>query len=115
MLGSGDIHYFVKVANIGYLAKIKIFLKFYDFKQFFNFIFTYVLNFKSNGLLEVELLKTVPPIRQFFDLNFSTKWGDCVCVKCNGTQKIKKMKKSHNSIKIAKNDRINAVNSIKAK
>jgi hypothetical protein len=46
MLGSGDIHYFVKVANIGYLAKIKIFLKFYDFKQYILVIFTYVFNFK---------------------------------------------------------------------
>jgi hypothetical protein len=77
MLGSGDIHYFVKVANIGYLAKIKIFLKFYDFKQFFNFIFTYVLNFKSNGLLEVELfsiLKQSPQIVHF------VRNGGTVCV-----------------------------------
>ena len=113
MLGSGVFHYLVKVFNFGYLAKIKIFLNFYDFKQFLYFIFIYVFNFKLNGLLEVELFsifKQSPPNR-----TFCTKWGDCVCVKCNGTQKIYKMKKSQNSAKIAKYDRINAVNSIKAK
>ena len=115
MLGSGDIHYFVKVANIGYLAKIKIFLKFYDFKQYFLLIFTYVFNFKWNESLEEKLWIF---LKKHYNTPFSSLKNIKLKVVCSGVmrrKKIKKWKNPQNSIKIAKNDRINAVNSIKAK
>jgi len=55
MFVSGDIYYFVKFANIGYLAKIKIFLKFYDFYLHLYF------KFQVKWIVGSGVIKNSPP------------------------------------------------------